>query len=156
MPGHCRPSFPEDTDRDYDFRPKPPMPIPPIQPHEFTQRFYLCRRRGKLHRYHLTPCRKKCGRYPGPNGALARIPKRNTWPDVAGQEREFLWGLLAIERPSLFRVLLYHILILSAPFAFWWLWHFPWRHSGDLQNASVPFSVICVLLSMFWFPLLQK
>jgi hypothetical protein len=102
------------------------------------------------------PCRKKCGRYPGRKGALDRIPKRNRWLDVGGQEREFFWGLLATEQVSALRVFWYHVLILSGPFAFWWLWLFLWGHSGDLQNASLPFSTVCVLLSMFWLPLLHK
>jgi hypothetical protein len=156
--GHIRPSFPERTDGDYDFKPKPPNPIPPIQAHEFRRRFYFCRRGGKVHKHHLgfVSCRRKCGRYPGPASALDRIPKRNRWLNISRQEREFFWGLLAIEHVSIFRVVLYHILILLGPFLFWWLWLFQLGHHGDLQNASVPFSVICVLLSMFWFPLLQN
>ena len=157
-PSQPRPSFPKYSDSDYDFKPKPPNPIPPIQPHEFRRRFYKCRRGGKLHKHYFSffQCRKKCGRYPNPRGALDRIPKRKRWLDIDGQERELFWGLLATERASTFRIFLYHILILSGPFVLWWLWLFYLGHPGDLQNASVPLSVVCVLLSMFWFPIIRK
>jgi hypothetical protein len=152
-----RPSFPDVSDDDYSFKPKPLKPIPPIQRHEFSRRYYFCRRGGKPHQHYLKfiPCRKACSRYTGLSGALDRLPKRNRRLDVAAQDREFFWGLLAVEQVSAFRVFIYHLVILLGPFIFWWLWLFALGQSGDLQNASVPFSGVCVLLSMVWFPVLQ-
>jgi hypothetical protein len=47
-------------------------------------------------------------------------------------------------------------LILLPPLIFWFLWLFQWGHSGDLQNASVPFLSALGLISLFWFPLINK
>lgn len=91
-----------------------------------------------------------------PSEVLHRIPKRRIPLDFDRREREYFWGLLAVQRISNCRVILYHILILTGPFIFWWLWIFYRSNPDDLQNASVPFSTISVLLSLFWFPLLQR
>lgn len=158
MPGDKRPCVPEAKDTDYTFAPNPPDPMPPILAHEFKTRFYGCHpsRTSHKHLFGLAPCSKKCKRFLAPSGALDRIPKRNKWLNVVERRREIFWGLLAVHRPSSFRVILYHIVILIGPFIFSFLWLFLWGHPGDLQNAVIPFSMVAVLLSMFWFPLIQK
>jgi hypothetical protein len=45
-------------------------------------------------------------------------------------------------------VAFYHILILALPFGFWGWWQA--THPGDLQNASVPVTVVLTMLSLFW------
>ena len=80
---------------------------------------------------------------------LNRIPKicERLQLEVPGQEDA--WGLHAIEYISAIRVVIYHILILTAPLVFWGLWLWYWGHDSDLQNA-IPFFTVISLLSMFW------
>jgi len=73
-----------------------------------------------------------------------------------GPARDFFWGIIAKERISFFTVAFYHIIVLLPPFVFWFSWLFLWGHSGDLQNASVPFLSALGLLSLFWFPIFAK
>ncbi|KAH8659401.1 hypothetical protein BGZ61DRAFT_370541 [Ilyonectria robusta] len=153
-PGEYRPAVPDGTNNDYTFEPIPPNPMPPITKNEFKCRFYYCFRRGEPHRHYFgfRQCPK---RYTPLRSALSRIPKRNFCLDKKGQNREIFWGLLAVERPSAFKVAVYHVLILIGPVMFWFLWLFFWGHSGDLQNAAIPFLTVCTLLSMFWFPMIH-
>jgi hypothetical protein len=152
-----RPSLPEDTNSDYIFTPKPPSPVPPISKHEFKMRFYSCDNTPTLlHRIGLHTSNRTCRRFAGTAGALERIPKRNHQLLVKSYDRELVWGLLAIECPSFFRIGVYHVLILAGPTVFNFMWLFAWGHDGDLQNAAVPFTVVCVLLSMFWLPMIKK
>ncbi|KAK0706257.1 hypothetical protein B0T26DRAFT_624650, partial [Lasiosphaeria miniovina] len=149
-PGDLRPSFPDPGDAAYAFAPKPPKPIPPINAHEFNRRFYACPRTDP--HTHFLPgggSRHACARYAGVRGALDRIPKRRSLLSTRALDREVVWGLVAVERPSLARVFAYHVLALAGPFAFWVLWQTKLGHSDDWQNASIPFAVVCVLLSMF-------
>jgi hypothetical protein len=73
-----------------------------------------------------------------------------------GDAREILWGIHGVERLSFLMVAMYHIFILFPPLIFGFLWLFYWGHSGDLQNASVPFLSALGLISLFWFPLPHK
>ncbi|KAK0706094.1 hypothetical protein B0T26DRAFT_788486, partial [Lasiosphaeria miniovina] len=155
VPSDLRPSFPDPSDAAYAFAPKPPKPVPPINAHEFKRRFYACPRLDPHIRY-LPGSGHTCARYTGVSGALGRIPKRDAPLSTRAPDREVVWGLVAVECPSLARVFAYHVLALAGPFAFWVVWQTKLGHGDDWQNASIPFAVVCVLLSMFWFPLLQK
>jgi hypothetical protein len=85
---------------------------------------------------------------PPPTGVvhLDRIPKRSRC-----FERETsspIWGLEAVFAASFAYVLIYHFVIVAGPFAFfaWWLKF----HPDDLQNASIPLSIVLGALSLFW------
>jgi hypothetical protein len=146
--------MPDVKDPEYHFVPKPADPMPPISEHEFNRKFYNCYRGSKRHRHFLgITCRKTCR---PANDALDRIPKRDRQVIIEGDKREIFWGLLAREAVSFRRVVVYHVIFLSAPFVFWVLWLLKWGHSGDWQNASVPFLAALGLLSLFWFPLMHK
>jgi hypothetical protein len=58
------------------------------------------------------------------------------------------WGLLAVERVALYRIMAYHIAILAGTFVFWGWWLR--SHPDDLQNASVPLMASISLLALFW------
>lgn len=86
---------------------------------------------------------------------LLCLPKRDTPVNSTGQfakgdKFEVFWGLVARERRSTARVMLYTFasLVPSLVFAFGWM--FAWDHSGDLQNASVPFTITCSMLGLLW------
>lgn len=137
-------SFPPDNDDHYRYTPRPVQKMPPIRPHEFKKRYYWCYGRcipalfGVPNPFHK--CKKRC--YSCPD-AVNLVPKRTLPLETSGDAREEFWGLYAREVISAKRVAVYMLFILVAPFVFWLLWLFNWGHSGDLQNASVPF--LCTL-----------
>lgn len=131
--------------------------MPPVSTHEFRRRFYSCHRRCSISRPILLnffhKCRKPCRQS---QEVLKRIPKKTWRVDVDNDTREIFWGINAVENISFVMVTIYHLVILFPPLIFWILWLFIWGHSGDLQNASVPFLSALGLLSLFWFPLVSK
>jgi hypothetical protein len=149
--------LPHHTNRDYQYEPKPAEDIPPIAEHEFSKHFYSCCKRcsnlKKTVLCYFHRCSKPCYR---PRGAITRIPKKTWRFEESGPGREFVWGISGAERQSFYMIALYHLLILIPPFIFWFLWLFRWKHHGDLQNASVPFLMALGLISLFWFPVLNK
>jgi hypothetical protein len=131
--------------------------MPPISAHEFRRRFYACYRRCSISKVVRLRFSHKCWRpcrYS--SEALDRIPKKNMRLEERGSAREFFWGIHGVERISFFTVATYHLLILLPPLIFWFLWLFQWGNFGDLQNASVPFLSALGLISLFWFPLINK
>lgn len=153
------PGIPEAGNLAYEYNPRPMEIIPPVSPHEFRRRYYACHKRCSttsgniLCILGIRQCRRPCKRS---QEALGRIPKRIWVLEEGGDARETFWGLHAREEISFFRVATYHFLILLPPFVFWFLWLFWWGHSGDLQNASVPFMGALGVISLFWFPLIQR
>lgn len=124
----------------YQYQPRPPGPHdnPPITPHEFRVRFYRLR--------------NTCGS----KEALDRIPKRaksfQVNLHIGGVEH--MWGLQAVLRTSFVMVAIWQVLITAGGWAFmgWWLS----RHSGDLQNAVIPVTVIITAIMVLWLPLNEK
>ncbi|KAI1613913.1 hypothetical protein EDD36DRAFT_473920 [Exophiala viscosa] len=90
---------------------------------------------------------------PGSTEYIVRLPKKHSeWLiDTEGIDDAF--GILTKEEPSILYVLVYHIVILAGPFAFW-AWTMPreGRQDGswNLQDPSVPVTVVLALLSLFW------
>jgi hypothetical protein len=126
--------------RTYEYVPRPPaMPYEGIlSKHEWRDRFHqLIKSRG-LHE------------------AVEKMPKRNCRfqisTHVAG--REFVWGLHARLRISAVMVMMWQIIITLGGWIFmaWWLK----GRSGDLQNASVPITLIIGALMLLWLPLNEK
>jgi hypothetical protein len=146
--------MPDITNPEYEFTPKPADPMPPVSRHEFKRKFYSCYKGGKKHHHFLRGCRRQCRRKAD---ALERIPKRDREIIEDGDGREIFWGLLADEEIQALRVVIYNVILLAGPIAFWILW-LKMGHPGDLQNASVPVTIALssfAMLSSFWM-LLRK
>ena len=132
--------------QDYQYDPNPMNLIPPIGPHEFYDRFHACYNpRPAFHFLH------KCVSFNRRTRDLLQLfPKCNSDLAEDSDKREPFWGIVAREQPSIFRLLLYNFACASPCLIFFFMWLFSWGHRGDLQNASVPFSVMLAALSIFW------
>jgi hypothetical protein len=142
--------LPPDSDPDassYIFQPRPPSRMPPIHPIEFNLRYYGCFKCGRWHKGNSSTCPAICRRK---LKALDRMPKRNRPLAQDGNERHEFWGLLAVDIPSFWKIVVYHLLFLVFPFMFWILWLTVMKHPADLQNASVPVVSAVGFLSVFW------
>ena len=146
-------SIPSPDDLMYQYMPKPIEHMPPISEHEFRRRFYTCYYRCSLWKAMLLNAFHRCSTGCKQAGVLSRIPKKTWRLEENGDAREFFWGILAVEGISFLMVSIYHLLILIPGLVFWFLWLFYWGHSGDLQNASIPFLALLACLPLFWFPL---
>jgi hypothetical protein len=82
--------------------------------------------------------------------AINRIPKKKSPFDTSStdDEKMFAWGLQARHVISAAYVAVYHLLIISLPFGFWGWWQA--KYPSDLQNASIPVTVVLATLSLFW------
>jgi len=137
--------LPADNDKDYDYKPRPPKAIPPISTHEFQVALTACQSCCLLSFFHR--CRRPSSR----RIAMQRIPKKSTEWEIKGavDETDYAWGLEVRHRLSFFKVLGYNILILLGPFTFWAWWQGK-VNLLDLQNASIPATVVVSLLGMFY------
>ena len=133
-----------DADLDhYEYTPKPPRAtIPPITPHEFETSLSFCNPCCKLSFFH------DCLGPPIGTTAVQRIPKKKSLLQWEANSVETAWGIQARHVISFLHVLIYHALILGGTFGFWAWWQ--WRNPNDLQNAAIPLTTVCVLLSLFW------
>jgi hypothetical protein len=135
---------------------------PPISPHQFYELYYSYYDSESLnHRLHsilytVVPMASTCDVLDNISDEfLLCLPKRDTSINSAaqftrGDKLEVFWGLVARERRSTARVIVYTLasLVPSLIFAFEWI--FGWGHLGDLQNASVPFTATCAMLGLLW------
>lgn len=139
-------AFPDLANTDYEYQPKPMDNIPPIPEHEFMTRFYACHKpRPFIHLYH------KC-RMLGAHSSeiLKSLPKKRTELEEAGDKREDFWGIYAREFISLRWIMFYNFVCVSPLLAFFVAWIVPGGHSTDLQNPSVPITMMFSMLSLFW------
>ncbi|KAL6696124.1 hypothetical protein J3F84DRAFT_373091 [Trichoderma pleuroticola] len=131
------------SDKDYHYDPRAgeqDVRNPPISPHHFQTLFYACQ----------SPCT-----WPFPHDCiplvantvnLARIPKRTR--EFERDQSSPIWGFETVFAVSFSYVIAYHLVMVPGPFIFWGLWlKF---HPDDLQNASVPITVVIGALSLFW------
>ncbi|KAH6714471.1 hypothetical protein BKA61DRAFT_482078, partial [Leptodontidium sp. MPI-SDFR-AT-0119] len=132
--------------QEYQYEPNPMNLIPPIGPHEFYDRFHACYNpRSAFHFLH------KCASFNKRTRDLLQLfPKSNSDLVEDSDKREPFWGIVARERPSIARLLLYNLACALPCLIFFFMWLFSWGHGGDLQNASVPLSVMLAALSVFW------
>ena len=147
----CGPGIPAPNNQDYQYRPKPVEKMPPITKHEFKRRFYACYQHcfpAIFNPFHQ--CWKPCQHS---LGAVDRLPKRVRPLELGGDAREIFWGLYVVEHICFYRVAAFHTIVIMPALVFWFLWLFYWGHSGDLQNASVPFLCALGIISLFWYPL---
>jgi hypothetical protein len=120
--------------------------IPPIGRHQFYDRFHVCDKpRPMFHFYH------KCRSFDKRTRDLLKLfPKCTSTLVEESDKQEAFWGIVAREQPSVFRLLLYNFTCALPCIVFFFMWLFSWGHSGDLQNASVPLSIMVGSLSVFW------
>lgn len=111
---------------------------PPVSTHEFKHHFYARRKRNAntLVQPH--------------SELLDRLPKKLTELEEGGDKREMFWGLYAREIVSLRWVLFYNFLCLLPVMIFFMIWISPLGRSTDLQNPSIPISMMISMLSLFW------
>lgn len=129
--------------QEYLYKPRAPAADarnPPISPHLFQALFYTC----------PSPCTwripHECIQAPPGSMHLERIPKRSK-----SFERDMdspIWGFEAVFAVSHIYVLAYHCIMVTGPLIFWVWWLN--IHPGDLQNASIPMTIILACLSLFW------
>jgi hypothetical protein len=108
--------MPEPTNPEYHFKLLSTDRVPPIGLHEFRMRFYECFTGGESHWHWGRPCRRQCRKK---KDALEKIPKRDREVIEGGDGREAFWGLLAVEEIQFLRVVVYCVLSLAGPCAFW-------------------------------------
>jgi hypothetical protein len=145
-------SIPPPNDDQYKYKPKPIEHEPPISMHEFYYRFHACHDRCLASRFSIFRPMHKCRRpYSHARGAVEKIPKKTLRVEEEGDCRSFFWGLCAVEKLSFYMVAIYHALVILSCLLFWFLWLFPWGHSSDLQNASVPLLAALGLIQLFWW-----
>ncbi|KAL2851635.1 hypothetical protein BJX68DRAFT_235427 [Aspergillus pseudodeflectus] len=120
--------------------------IPPISEHEFTKRFYACHNpRPLLHLHH------KCKRLGAHSDDILKfLPKKRTELEEAGDKREDFWGIYAREIISLRWIIFYNFVCVLPLLAFFVAWIILQGHGTDLQNPSIPISIMVSMLSLFW------
>ncbi|KAI1622528.1 hypothetical protein EDD37DRAFT_651800 [Exophiala viscosa] len=151
--------LPED-EVEYTYSPRPPevtVSAPGITKHMWQHALHPCD--GRLMGLTLGFCAlgwfHDCVEYFNPDSSeyIVRIPKKHSEWLVETEGIDDAFGILTKEEPSILYVLVYHVLILAGPFAFWgWAMPRESRQDGswDLQNPSVPVTIALSLLSLFW------
>lgn len=120
--------------------------IPPICEREFKARFYTCYEpHSFLHFYHKC---KKSKTYS--SDVLKSLPKKRTELEQSGDKREEFWGIYAREEVSVRWILFYNFVCISPLIIFFLVWIVPQDHGTDMQNPSVPLSLMISMLSLFW------
>lgn len=120
----------------------------------FKHYFYGCYENDAfLHRLHTCiPLVPKC-RIRNPAGDILDLfPKRDRPMATASQSEkvEVCYGIAAREFRSFFRVLVYLCLIMAPAFWFVFAWLFMWGDRGDLQDATIPMTLMLGMLSILW------
>lgn len=110
----------------------------PVGKHEFAHHFYACRKRNA--NILVQP----------DSDLLDRLPKKLTEFEEGGDKRESFWGLYARETISFRWVLFYNFLCLLPMMIFFIVWISPLGRGTDLQNPSIPISMMISMLSLFW------
>lgn len=139
-------SFPDHTNTDYEYQPRPIDNIPPISEHEFTKRFYSCQKSRQPFHLHR---RSKTLRAHS-SDILKFLPKKTTRLEEAGDKRENFWGIYAREVISLRWIIFYNFVCISPLLAFFLAWVVPQGLGTDLQDPSIPISIMVSMLSLFW------
>ncbi|ROW12727.1 hypothetical protein VMCG_00290 [Cytospora schulzeri] len=152
-------SFPVPSDKEYPEYQYGPQPMlqAPITRHMFNDLFYACYDADSFtHRLHdllSSMSMSTCDIVEDlPDDLLDYMPKRDrkVLPGAQLREVEHFWGIVAREQRSAFRVIVYMLLSLSPTIMFIFDWIFQWGHRGNLQDATVPFTISATILSMVW------
>lgn len=114
---------------------------PPISKHEFYDRFYKRITPEQLRAVH--------GSFYNDRDAVDRIPQKKGLNDIAANGRPQFWGIIAREKKSGKRMLIY-ILLSSLPgFIFFFLWLFVLDKDG-LQDASTLLMISFTFLGILY------
>jgi hypothetical protein len=133
--------IPARDDQDYIYTPKPMDREPPISKHEFYDRFYKkilsedCILQG-THNCHE-------------RDAVERIPQKKDLVSTTGVSRPQFYGIIAREKKSGIRMLVYICLSSIPGIIFFFLWLFKWGHDS-LQDASSLLVVSFTLLGLLY------
>lgn len=145
--------FPSVHDNQYHYEPKPTT-SPLITKHMFRHYFYCCYDSGSLsHRLHsCLPLVPTCRIRNPASQLLEQIPKRDRPFEVALQSDkvEVCYGLVAREYRSFLHVITYLCLSIAPAFWFTFAWIFQWGSRDDLQDATVPMTLMLAALSLLW------
>ncbi|KAH0841887.1 hypothetical protein FOPE_06628 [Fonsecaea pedrosoi] len=144
---------------DYSYDPRPPDPRAPALDKHVWELALLRPCRGATLGVNLQfcllswlhDCLPPLGA--GSNIYLPTIPQKHSEWLLKTPGIDYAWGIKAVEEPYIIILIMYHVLMLAAPFGFWaWWLVFEHARTGqwDLQDASIPVSVFLVLLSLFW------
>ncbi len=114
--------------------------LPHIDPHFFEEALYSCSSQCIISRLH------DCREPPDGRVLLDRMPKRKMALELEKGGEEHAWGLQAHHKISLVFLSCYFLLLVAGTIVFWVWWLS--KHSGDLQNAAVPFTAVTLVLSL--------
>ncbi|KAL2836694.1 hypothetical protein BJX68DRAFT_259827 [Aspergillus pseudodeflectus] len=131
------------TDQDYLYNPRAGnehAKNPPFSSHLFNALFYTCQQPCTW------PIPHDCMPQPTRVVHIQRIPKRTRC--FQGDQSSPIWGLEAKFAISFAYILMYHCVILAGPFVFFAIWLR--YHPDNLQDASVPVTIVLGSLSLFW------
>jgi uncharacterized RDD family membrane protein YckC len=70
--------------------------------------------------------------------------------DEAGVTHEEFWNILAVERICLRWVIFWNVICMLPALGFFFLWLFKLGGVKDMQNASVPLTIVIMLEGLFW------
>ena len=118
--------------------------MPPISRHEFNLALNACTDQCVWSLIH------DCYTIGNETEAVARIPKKKSLFGIESNDLtiKFAWGIQTRYSISFFHVVIYHVLMLLMPFGVWIWWQH--KHNGDMQNASMPFTIVLTQPSLFW------
>lgn len=153
MPGEQRFELPSDHDDQYQYRPRPTYSAP-VTKHMFRHYFYGCYDSDTIaHRLHTClPLVPTCRIRNPAAEILDCFPKRDRKVATSAQSDkiEVCYGLVARECRSFFRVVLYLCLIMAPAFWFIFAWLFEFGNTSDLQDATVPITLMLTATSILW------
>lgn len=151
MPGDLKFEMPSDHDDEYYYRPRPTMSAP-VTRHVFRHYFYGCYDSDSLsHRFHTClPIAPTCRIRNPAAELLEHFPKRDRpVANAAYSDKvEVCYGIVARECRSFFRVMVYLCVIMAPTVWFVFSWLFMWGDRGDLQDATIPMTLVLTMLAL--------
>ncbi|KAI8654341.1 Cytochrome b5 heme-binding domain-containing protein [Fusarium sp. Ph1] len=133
--------IPPASEAGYFYMPRPMDNEPPISKHEFYDRFYKRITPEQLRAVH--------GSFYNDHDAVDRIPQKKGLNEITVNGRSQFWGIIAREKKSGKRMLIYIFLSSLPGFVFFFLWLFV-LDKGSLQDASTLLMVSFTLLGILY------
>lgn len=153
MPGEQSFELPSDYNNQYQYRLRPTYSAP-ITKHIFQHYFYGCYdSETRMHRLHASlPLMPACRIRNPASELLDYFPKRDRKVAASAQSDkvEVCYGLVARECRSFHRVVVYLLLFMAPAFWFIFAWLFQWGNEGDLQDATIPITLMLTSVSVLW------
>ncbi|RSL73984.1 hypothetical protein CEP53_000607 [Fusarium sp. AF-6] len=133
--------IPPASESGYFYMPRPMDDEPPISKHEFYDRFYRRITTEQLRAVH--------GSFYNDHDAVDRIPQKRGLDDIVANGRPRFWGIIAREKKSGARMLIYIFLSSLPGFIFFFLWLFV-LDKDSLQDASTLLMISFTLLGILY------